>query len=211
MRRIAAVLALAVAAILVVDFAAPAVIALEPGSVGIEPQTVDLELLAFDPEWDDPECEEPDGTDDAPCPRRYAFRAGATLTVWFSVVNTGPASINLLGVSDAWLEQFRDVLPFARPTVALDGGDPHVPGTLAEIVGKPFSPVTLPPNDERLIGVQFVVTDNLRHACEHSLGGAGIGWDSAPVAWSLLGFEHEQEMAFGSPVTFMAPIAEDCA
>lgn len=210
MRRLVAVLALAVAAIVVVDLAAPAFIGLEPGSVGIEPQTADLELLPFDSDWDDPECMEPDWTDEEPCPRRYDFAAGATLTVWFAVRNAGSMPIRLLGVSNDWIDQFRDTIPLARPVAGVDGGDPHRPGTLAELVARPFDPVTLAPDDERLIGLEFVVTDDVAGACEHWQGGGGIEWGHVPLSWSLVVFEHDQELPLMTPVSFMAPTAEDC-
>ena len=211
MRALAGILAIAVASVLVLDLAAPSIVDLEHGSVGIEPQTVDLELLPFDPDVDDPDCADADRTDEAPCPRRYAFHAGATLTVWFSVRNGGPLPIRLLGVSDEWLGQFADVAPLARPTSDLDGGDPHAPGTLAEIVARPFAPVTLAPDDERLIGIEFAMTDDVERACQNWQAGTGIGWDAAPISWSLIGFQHLQELAFTAPISFIAPTEEDCS
>lgn len=46
-------MALAVAVIVAVDLSAPAFLGLEAGSVDLEPHTAGLQLLAFDPEWDD--------------------------------------------------------------------------------------------------------------------------------------------------------------
>ena len=208
MRRLAAILALAIAAIVVADLAAPAFIGLEPGSIWVEPQTAGLELLPFDSRWDDPECAEPTGSEDEPCARRYAFDAGGNLTVWFSVRNPGPVPINLLGVSDEWLEQYQDIAPLARPVAGLDGGDPRF--GVPELVGVPFEPARLSPGAERLIGIEFVVTDDEAGACQHWMEGSAVQWDHLPLSWSLVGFEHQQQLPLEVPVAFMAPTEDAC-
>lgn len=208
MRRLVAILVVAVAVIVVADLAAPAFARLEPGSAWAEPQTVGLDLQSFDPDWDDPGCAEPTGHEDEPCARRYAFGGGQTLTIWFSVRNAGPVPINLLGVPDAWIEQYQDSAPLARPVADLDGGDPRF--GVPELVGVPYEPMRLSPGAERLIGVEFLVTDDVARACELRSAGGGIQWDQVPLAWSLIGFEHEHQRRLEAPVTFMAPTADDC-
>jgi hypothetical protein len=210
MGKVAGILAVGMVMVLALDLASPSVIRLEHGSVGIDPQTADPRLLPFDPLWDDPECEEPGDGEDEPCARRYAFDPGATLTVWISVRNAGPVPIRLLGVSDTWLATFADVDLLAEPTATVDGGDPHQAGTLAMLTAEPFRPLILGPGDERLIGVEFAFTTDLEHACRTWQQGGAVGWERVPVSWSGIVLEHEDEVAFADPVSFMAPTAEDC-
>lgn len=207
MRRILVVLAIGVVAavaVAIADLNAPGFIAIQHGSIGVEPQTEELELLPADPD-----CEEPFFDSDEPCPRHYSFRPSTTLTAWISVRNEGPVPVTLDGVSQRWLDQFVESEPLGWPVAGLDGGDP-IP-ELLELRGVPFEPVVLKPGDERMVGVEFRTADDTAHACERWVEGSGVGWEAVPMAWHWLFATHEEELAFAEPITFMAPTAADCS
>lgn len=191
-------------AVVIVDLNAPNPITIGDGSVGIDPQTRELELLPADPD-----CQELISEADEPCPRRYAFRPDTTLIAWISVRNDGPISLNLRGISQGWLDQYTDVKPLGKPIRALDGGDPQ--HGLEEVRGVPFEPMVLDSGDERIVGIEFRTTADKAYACEHYEDGGGVAWEFAPIAWRWLFAEHEEEFDFAEPIVFMAPTADDCA
>ncbi len=197
-------------ATLLADAAAPAFVSLGPGSVGIEPWA-----NGFVQQPAEPGCGT--GPEERMCVRQLGFRPDGTVVVWFSVRNDGPVAVTFLGPSAAWFAEYAavppsgrgpDVVPLGRPIGALDaGGTEH---GVPELQPVPFGPVTLDPNEERIVGVEFVTT-TLADACANWAGGGGVAWPSITVGWRWLLAEHDQELPFAEPIEFMAPSEDECA
>jgi hypothetical protein len=187
----------------IADMGAPGIVQIGPGSFGIDPQVEGLDVLPAEQG-----CEEPSPDAQDPCPRRYAYRPDGTVTAWVSVRNDGPLPVTLSGVSRRWLDQYPELNLLGRPVVGIDGGDPRTGGPTLPIT--PFQPVVLNADDERAVGLEFRTTNDVAQACANWEEGNGVQWDFVRIAWHWLFTEHEQELQFAEPITFMAPTASDC-
>src|SRR5207302_785474 len=101
-----------------------------------------------------------------PCPVTYSFAPDRELIAWISVRNTAARDVTLDGV-DEWLRLFTANM-LVRPIAALDGGDANTGLTGA---GVPFRSMILAPASERIIGITFRTTADLRYACAHWMPG----------------------------------------
>jgi hypothetical protein len=209
MRQIVVILAAALwiigsAGVFVTDVQAPSITSLRLGSVAFEPQAAGLKLDAI-PEG----CDElnPVGPDSA-CPRRYAFAPNATLRTWVSVRNDGPLAVTLTGAK-TWVDQFKEPAMLAEPVLVSDAGDP-IPEPRPNLSVTPFAPIVLKPGQERLVGVEFRTTGDMKDACLRWGIGTGIVFESIPIEWHWLANTHTVDLAFPQPVEFMAPTEADC-
>lgn len=197
---------LVVLGVTLVDMQAPSITTVDRGSASFEPEPTGLEAL---PPEDG--CEDPATFDtDRPCARRFAFAPNATLMTWVSVRNDGPIPVTLDGVKQSWVDQFVGAAMLARPVVVTDGGDVFREAGRDDS-GAPFQPIVLETGDQRVIGVEFRTTSDVRDACERWMVGSGVVFEHLPIEWHWLRSPHTQEIEFFRPVEFVAPTAADCS
>lgn len=209
MRQILVILASALwiigsAGVFVTDAQAPSITSLRAGSVALEPDATGLKL---DPLADGCAQDDPLETS-VVCPRRYAYAPNATLRTWVSVRNDGPLAVTLTGAK-SWMEQFEGPDMLAEPVLVIDAGDP-IPEPRRDAPVRPFGPFVLKPGEERLVGVEFRTTGDVKDACLGWSVGTGIVFESIPIEWHWLANTHTVDLAFSEPLEFMAPTEADC-
>ena len=197
---------LVVLGVALVDMQAPRVAKVGVGSLSFEPEAAGLDALP-----PDDGCVDDASTDtDRPCAQRFAFAPNGVLRTWVSVGNDGPVPVTLDGVTSSWIDQLEEAAMLARPVVVTDGGDAFREAGRDDS-GAPLQPIVLEAGDQRVVGVEFRTTGNVRDACERWVVGSGMVFDSVPFQWHWLTSPHALEVAFGHPVEFMAPTATDCS
>jgi hypothetical protein len=207
MRQIVVILASALwiigsAGVFVTDVQAPSVTSLRVGSVAFEPEATGLKLDVLAQG-----CAEQDPLETV-CPRRYAFAPNATLRTWVSVRNDGPLAVTLTGAK-SWMDQYKEPALLAEPVLVSDAGDP-IPEPRRAAPVMPFAPLVLKPGEERLVGVEFRTTGDVKDACLRWSVGTGIVFESIPIEWHWLANTHTIDLAFSEPLEFMAPTEADC-
>jgi hypothetical protein len=198
MRIAAAVVLIIAVGLALADLGAPSSTAVVPGSVGVEPMT-DLERLPAEPDCDDL-------SEEDHCWPNYAFAPGVSIVAWVSVRNEGPAPVILDGVVAEWFD--RPELMLYRPVRVIDGGDPIDPAGW-QPTQTAWQPVSLSPNEQRMVGIEFRTSADLAAMCRHYSGGGGVGFGHAPLQWGVALATHVHELPL--PFYVMAPTTTQCA
>ena len=70
--------------------------------------------------------------------------------------------------------------------------------------------MVLAPGSERILGVTFRTTADVRLACDHWRSGTAVGFQVIPVSWHWLVARHETNIPIRPQFRIDAPSTGDC-